>query len=101
MAIAENLDLLAIVLFLGGWLALVARDIRDKVNRADPLAVFLFMLGSITLCVLQFFRSKPLFIVLGLAIAALSILNWYYVPHRFAKLEKEIVASEKKLIKKK
>lgn len=92
----ENLDLLALSLFLGAWIVLVARDIRERTNRADPLAVFLFMCGSIVLCVLQFSKNKVVFIIIGLIIATLSILNWFYVPHRIAKLEKEITSIGKR-----
>lgn len=87
----ETLDLLALCLFLGGWLALVVRDIKERTNRADPLAVFLFMCGSIALWLIQFSKSKVIFIIIGTIIVILSILNWFYVPHRLIKLEKEIV----------
>jgi len=100
MILAENLDLLALILFLGGWIMLVARDIRERTNRADPLAVFLFMMGSIVLCILQFSKSKIIFIIIGLIIATLSILNWFYVPHRITKLEKEITSIRKRPKKK-
>ena len=92
----ENLDLMALSLFLGAWIVLVARDIRERTNHADPLAVFLFMMGSIVLCIIQFSKSKLVFIIIGLIIATLSILNWFYVPHRIAKLEKEIVGIRKR-----
>ena len=96
MTTTEILDLLALSLFLGGWLALVVRDIKERTNHADPLAVFLFMCGSIVLCILQFSKSKVIFAIIGIIIAILSILNWFYVPHRIAKLEGEIKSAVKR-----
>ena len=96
MILTEYLDLLALILFLSAWLALVVRDIREHTNHADPLAVFLFMCGSIVLCVLQFSKSKIIFVIIGITIAILSILNWFYVPHRLAKLEREIKSAVKR-----
>jgi len=96
MMLVENLDLLALSLFLGGWLALVIRDIKERTNRADPLAVFLFMAGSIVLCIIQFSKSKIIFVIIGIIIAILSVLNWFYVPHRIAKLEREVKSAVKR-----
>ncbi|HIH13783.1 MAG TPA: hypothetical protein HA224_00840 [Nanoarchaeota archaeon] len=94
-----NLDLTALILFLAGWTLLVYRDYVDKTNSADPLAIFFFMIGSLVLAAIQYLKSLPVFILLGVIIAILSIIHWFYIPNRTAKLKKEIVRAERKLLR--
>jgi phosphatidylglycerophosphate synthase len=94
------LDLLATILFLVAWGVLVVKDIYQGKSTTDPLAVFLFMLGTITLSVLQFLQNREMvFIVLDIIIAILAVTNWIYIPHRAAKMEREVKRAEKKLLK--
>ncbi|MCX6774516.1 MAG: hypothetical protein NTY99_00280 [DPANN group archaeon] len=58
------------------------------------------MLGALTLSVLQFLQNREMiFIVLDIIIAILAVTNWIYIPHRFAKTERELKRAEKKLLK--
>ncbi len=92
-----NLDLTALILFLGGWIMLIYRDYTEKTNSADPLAIFFFMAGSIVLAVTQYFKNIPLFVIIGIVIATLSITHWFYIPNRVVRLRKEIMPAKRKI----
>jgi phosphatidylglycerophosphate synthase len=99
-ALVNYLDLLATIFFLVAWGVLVVKDIYQGKSTTDPLAVFLFMLGAVTLSVLQFLQNREMiFIVLDIIIAILAVTNWIYIPHRFAKAEREVKRAEKKLLR--
>ncbi len=101
MILADALDLLALSLFLGGWIVLIAHDFYERKSRTDPLAAFLFMLGAIALCILQFEKNKTIFMILASAMAIISVINWFYIPHRLKQVKNEILHAEKRLKRKK
>jgi hypothetical protein len=99
-AFIDYLDLLAIIFFLSAWCVLVAKDVYKGKSTTDPLATLLFVLGSVTLCILQFLHNRDvIFIVLSTIVAILAVTNWIYIPHRFAKAEREVKKAEKKLLR--
>ncbi len=99
-AFIDYLDLLATIFFLAAWCVIVAKDIYQGKSTTDPLATLLFMLGSVTLCILQFLHNREMiFIVLGIIVAVLAVTNWVYIPRRFAKTEREVKKAEKKLLR--
>ena len=92
------LDLLAVFFFLIAWSILTAIVLKRGRNNGDIFVTLFFLLGVLSFTIYSVKVGEVWFIILNGISLVLAAINFYYIPHKFKKMERELKNVEEEVI---
>lgn len=92
------LGVLAVFFFLIAWVILTAITLKKGRNKGDVFVNLFFLLGVLFFTIYSVQVGEIMFILLNGVALVLATVNFYYIPHKFRKMEKEIKSAERKMV---